>query len=165
VTLLAGLALAVVLGVILGAILARLRGRRRASTKPPHDVASLLRAYRHGHYEHVIEAAPDVTANMGAVAGASWRVRLELVWGHSYFELDRYREAIPHLRRGLDESSDAPEAEVRFRHCLGYALQKTGSEREARAIYDELLSDPDLDPQVRDGVQRNLSELDPAERE
>jgi Flp pilus assembly protein TadD len=125
-------------------------------------VASLLRAYRHGHYEHVTEAAPDVTANMGAVVGATWRARLELLWGHSYFELDRYREAIPHLRRGLDESTDAPEAEVRFRHCLGYALQKTGNEREARSIYEDLLRDADLDPQVRNGVRRNLSELDPA---
>jgi hypothetical protein len=160
VTLLVGIALAVLLGVLLGAILARLRSRRRPSTRPPHDVASLLRSYRHGDFEHVIEAAPDVTANMGAVAGASWRARLELVWGHSYFELDRYREAIPHLRRGLDESSDAPEAEVRFRHCLGFALQKTGGEREARAIYKDLVNDPDLDPEVRTGVERNLAELD-----
>ena len=156
-TLLVGITLAVLLGVLLGAILARLRSRRRPSTRAPHDVASLLRSYRHGDYEHVIEAAPDVTANMGEVAGASWRARIELVWGHSYFELDRYREAIPHLRRGLDESVDVPEAEVRFRHCLGFALQQTGGEREARMIYEDLLNDPDLDPQVREGVQRNLA--------
>ena len=162
-TLLVGITLAVLLGVILGGILARLRSRRRPSTRAPHDVASLLRSYRHGDYEHVIDAAPHVTADMGVVAGASWRARVELVWGHSYFELDRYREAIPHLRRGLDESVDAPEAEVRFRHCLGYALQKTGSPSQARAIYKDLLSDPDLDPEVRDGVQRNLSELDGAD--
>jgi tetratricopeptide (TPR) repeat protein len=160
VTLLVGITLAVLLGVVLGAVLARLRSRRRRATRPPHDVAGVLRAYRHGAYEHVIEAAPDVTANMGAVVGASWRARLELVWGHSYFELDRYREAIPHLRRGLDESSDAPEAELRFRHCLGYALQKTGDDRKARAIYEDLLSDADLDPKVRAGVERNLAELD-----
>lgn len=159
-TLLVGIALAVLLGVILGALLARLRRRRRPSTRPPHDVASLLRSYRHGDYERVIEAAPDVIANIGAVAGASWRTRVELVWGHSYFELDRFQEAIPHLRRGLNQTSDSPEAEVRFRHCLGFALQQTGADRDARKIYKELLNDADLDPEVRTGVERNLAELD-----
>ena len=88
---------------------------------------------------------------------------LELVWGHSYFELDRFREAIPHLRRGLDESVDAPEAEVRFRHCLGYACGKPATSAKRRAIYEDLLSDDDLDPQVREGVRRNLGELDGAD--
>jgi tetratricopeptide (TPR) repeat protein len=162
VTLLVGIALAVLLGVILGMILARLRARRRPASKPPHDVAGLLRSYRHGQFDQVIEAAPEVVANLGAVAGASWRARIELVWGHSYFELDRFEESIPHFRRGLDDSPGPHEAEARFRHCLGFALQKTGDEREARAIYEELLADEDLDPEVREGVARNLAELDVA---
>ncbi len=41
-----------------------------------------------------------------------------------YFELDRYDDAVPHLRRGLDRDAGPHEAEVRFRHCLGYALQR-----------------------------------------
>jgi tetratricopeptide (TPR) repeat protein len=162
VTLLVGIALAVLLGVILGGILARLRARRRPALKAPHDVAGLLRSYRHGHFDQVIDAAPDVIANMGAVSGASWRARIELVWGHSYFELDRFEESIPHFRRGLDDSPGPHEAEARFRHCLGFALQTTGHQREARAIYEELLSDDDLDPQVREGVERNLADLDVA---
>jgi tetratricopeptide (TPR) repeat protein len=162
VSLLVGIALALVLGVILGMVLARLRHRRRPASAPPNDVASLLRAYRHGHYDRVVEAAPRVAADLGEVAGASWGSRLELVWGHSLFQLDRYEEAIPHLRRGLDESPAPQEAETRFRHCLGYALQRTGDRVGARAVYEDLLRDADLDPSVRDGVERNLAELDRA---
>jgi Flp pilus assembly protein TadD len=128
-------------------------------------MASLLRTYRHADYDAVIAAAPDVLANMGEVADASWRSRLELVWGHSLFELDRYTEAIPHLRRGLDGTPSPQEAEVRFRHCLAYALHQSGDDRRARALYVELLDDADLDPTVRDGVARNLAQLDGTESE
>lgn len=160
-----GIVLAVALGVILGIALARLRARRQPATAPPGDMASLLRAYRHAQYDAVIAAAPNVLANMGEVGDASWRSRLELVWGHSLFELDDYAEAIPHLRRGLDGSPSPQEAEVRFRHCLAYALHQTGADREARAMYQELLDDADLDPTVRDGVARNLEQLDATDPE
>jgi hypothetical protein len=159
VDLLPGIALAVVLGAVLGVLIARYRARHRPDTTPPHDVAGLLRTYRHGHYEEVVRAAPDVVGSIGAVTGATWRSRLELVWGHSLFELDRYEEAIVHLRRGLDESPGPETAEARFVHCLGYAQQMTGRTGEAMRTYERLLDDPDLDPAIRRGVERNLAEL------
>lgn len=154
-----GIALAIVLGVLLGALVARLRAGRRPVGTPPHDVASLLKTYRHGQFENVIEAAPDVLASMGVATGSRWRWRVELVWGHSLFELDRFDEAIGHLTRGLDEAPSPHEAEARFRHCLGYAQQRTDRTNDARRTYEALLDDPDLDPQVRTGVERNLAEL------
>jgi hypothetical protein len=154
-----GVAVAIVLGAALGLVIARRRVRRRTLDTPPHDVASLLKTYRHGHYDQVIAAAPEVVASMGAVVGAQWRWRLELVWGHSLFETDRYEEAIVHLERGLGDAPSPHEAEARFRHCLGYAQQKTGRTYDARRTYEALLDDPDLDPAVRRGVERNLSEL------
>jgi tetratricopeptide (TPR) repeat protein len=154
-----GLAAAVVLGALLGVVLARLRARRRPAGSPPHDVASLLRAYRRGQFQQVVEAAPGVVAGIGAVTGSSWRGRVELVWGHSLFELDRYDEALVHLENGLDDSPGL-EADARFRHCLGYAQQKTGRLDAARDTYERLLADLDLDPAIRDGVERNLAELD-----
>jgi tetratricopeptide (TPR) repeat protein len=150
---------AVLVGAAIGVVIARRRARHRSFGVPPKDVAGVLRAYRHGHYEQVVASAPDVVASMGAVTGAVWRSRLELVWGHSLFELDRYEEAVVHLQRGLDESPAPPEASARFAHCLGYALQVTGRADEARQTYERLLADPDLDPTVRTGVERNLAEL------
>jgi hypothetical protein len=163
VDLLLGITVAIVLGVILGVLIARWRGRWRArhqpGGRPPHDVAGLLTSYRHGRYEEVIDAAPAVVASMGAVTGTAWRSRVELVWGHSLFELDRFEESIEHFRRGLEESPAPQEAEVRFVHCLGFALQMTGQTSAAMQTYEGLLADPDLDPAVRAGVERNLSEL------
>jgi tetratricopeptide (TPR) repeat protein len=159
VNLFVGIVLAIVLGVLLGALLARLRARRRGAAGAPRDVAGLLRTYRHGHYDEVVEAAPEILASMGAVTGAAWRSRLELVWGHSLFQLDRFDDAIDHLERGLDESPSPPEAEARFRHCLGYAQQQAGRVREARRTYESLLSDPDLDPDVRTRVEKHIAEL------
>jgi hypothetical protein len=153
--------LAIALGALLGLFIARRRSRRRPVATPPHDVATLLRTYRHGDYEQVVKAAPGVMSSIGAVSGPSWRGRVELVWGHSLFELDRYDEAIPHLRNGLDESPTA-EAAARFRHCLGYAQQMTGRIHDARQTYEDILDDLDLDPKVRAGVERNLAELDDA---
>lgn len=124
-------------------------------------MAGLLSTYRHADYRAVVEAAPEVLVALDRDgADAAWRSRFELVWGHSLFELDRYAEAIPHLRRGLDGSPSPQEAEVRFRHCLAFALQQTGDTRGARAMYVELLDDADLDSTVRDGVARNLAQLD-----
>jgi hypothetical protein len=159
VNLFGGIGLAIVLGALLGLLLARLRARRRSATSAPHDVAGVLRTYRHGHYDEVVEAAPDVLASMGAVTGATWRSRLELVWGHSLFQLDRFDESIDHFQRGLGEAPAPHEAEARFRHCLGFAQQQTGRVRDARRTYEALLSDPDLDPAVRTGVEKNLAEL------
>jgi Flp pilus assembly protein TadD len=159
VNLFVGIALAIVLGVLLGVLLARLRARRRNATSAPKDVAGLLRTYRHGDYAAVVEAAPDVAAGMDSVADAAWRSRLELVWGHSLFQLDRFDESIMHLQRGLDEGSGPHEAEARFRHCLGFAQQQTGRMREARRTYGSLLDDPDLDPAVRTGVEKHLAQL------
>jgi Flp pilus assembly protein TadD len=159
VSLLAGIAVALVVGVVLGVLSARWRTRRTA-VSAPDDVASLLRVYRRGQYQSVVDSAPTVAATMGAATATTWRARVELVWGHSLFQLDRYREAIPHLRRGLDQSPRPQEGEARFRHCLGYALQQSGDQRGAREVYEELLRDADLDPQVREGVKRHLSELD-----
>jgi hypothetical protein len=155
-----GLVLAVVLGVLLGVVLARRRARRRPDDSPPHDVATLLRAYRRGQFDQVVEAAPGVMASVGAVPGSSWRGRVELVWGHSLFELDRYEEALVHLRRGLDASPEPVEADARFRHCLGYAQQMTGRVGEARVTYEGLLADLDLDPTIRVNVERNLAQLE-----
>jgi hypothetical protein len=160
VELVVGLVLAVVLGALLGVVLARRRARRRPVDAPPHDVASLLRAYRRGRFPQVVEAAPGVAASIGAVTGSSWRGRVELVWGHSLFELDRYEEALVHLQHGLDQTQGPIEADARFRHCVGYAQQMTGRVDEARATYEALLADLDLDPSIRDGVERNLAELD-----
>jgi hypothetical protein len=159
VDLLLGIAVAVLLGVVLGVVVARRRAQRRPVGAPPHDVASLLKTYRHGNYQEVVDAAPNVVTGMGVVSGGRWRWRLELVWGHSLFELDRYDEAIGHLARGLDESPSPHEAEARFRHCLGFAQQATGRLDDARRTYERLLDDPDLDPAVRTGVERNLAEL------
>ena len=155
-----GLVSAVVLGVLLGVVLARLRARRRPTGTPPHDVASLLRSYRRGQFQQVVDAAPGVMASIGAVTGSSWRGRIELVWGHSLFELDRYEEALVHLRHGLDQSTGPIEADARFRHRVGYAQQMTGRVDEARGTYEALLADLDLDPTVRAGVERHLAELD-----
>jgi len=154
-----GVAVAIVLGAGLGVVIARRRARRRPIGTPPHDVAGLLKSYRHGKFDQVIAGAPDVVAGMGAAVGGQWRWRLELVWGHALFETDRYEEAIPHLARGLDDAPSPHEAEARFRHCLGYAHQATGRISDARRTYESLLADPDLDPAVRDGVERNLAEL------
>jgi len=154
-----GIALAVLLGVVLGVVLARLRARRRLAGGPPRDLEGVLRAYRHARYAEVVDAAPGVLSDMDAATRDRWRARLELVWGHALFELDRYDEAIPHLRRGLDGSEGPFEAEARFRHCLGYSLQCTGDVAGARAVYTELLDDDDLDPTVRAGVERNLEQL------
>jgi hypothetical protein len=154
-----GVVVAIVLGAALGVVIARRRARRRPIGTPPHDVAGLLKSYRHGRYDQVIAAAPDVVAGMGAAVGGQWRWRLELVWGHALFETDRYEEAIAHLARGLDDAPSPHEAEARFRHCLGYAQQATGRTSDARETYESLLADPDLDPAVRDGVERNLAEL------
>jgi tetratricopeptide (TPR) repeat protein len=159
VDLLLGIAAAIVLGVLLGVLIARYRARVRPGGSPPHDVAGLLRSYRHGHHDAVVRAAPEVVASLGATTGTAWRSRVELVWGHSLFELDRYDEAIVHLQRGLDESPAPQEAESRFLHCLGYAQQKTGRIDAATRTYERLLADPDLDPSVRSGVERNLAEL------
>jgi Flp pilus assembly protein TadD len=155
-----GIVLAVLLGVGIGILLARLRARRRLTGAPPQDLAGVLRAYRHARYDEVVDAAPSVLSDMDAATRATWRPRLELVWGHALFELDRYAEAIPHLKRGLDETEGPHEAESRFRHCLGFALHRTGDDAGARAVYTALLSDDDLDPTVRAGVERNLEELD-----
>ena len=157
--LLLGIAAAIVLGVLLGVLIARRRARHRPPGAAPHDVAGLLRAYRHGHYDEVVASAPDVAAGIGAITGTTWRSRVELVWGHSLFELDRYEEAVVHLRRGLDESTGPHEAEARFVHCLGFAQQVTGRTDEALRTYQSLLDDPDLDPEIRTGVERNLAEL------
>lgn len=155
-----GITAAVLLGVVLGIVIARRRAQRRPVNAPPHDVASLLKTYRHGDFQAVVDAAPTVVAGMGVVSGSQWRWRLELVWGHALFELDRYDEAITHLTRGLDEAPTPHEAEARFRHCLGYAQQATGRIADARMTYHRLLDDPDLDPAVRRGVERNLADIE-----
>jgi hypothetical protein len=160
VELVVGVVLAVLLGVGLGVVLARLRARKRAAGTPPQDVAGLLRAYRRGQFQQVVEAAPGVVAGLGPDAESSWRGRVELVWGHSLFELDRYEEALLHLQDGLDRSNGPVEADARFRHCVGYAQQMTGRTAEARATYERLLADLDLDPAIRAGVERNLADLD-----
>jgi Flp pilus assembly protein TadD len=160
VSLVVGIVLAVLLGVGLGVLLARLRARRKPAVAPPGDLAGVLQAYRRAHYDEVVDAAPAVLSDMDEASRTTWRPRLELVWGHSLFELDRYAEAIPHLRRGLEDGTGPHEAESRFQHCLGFALQQTGDDAGARAIYTGLLDDADLDPTVRAGVERNLAELD-----
>lgn len=152
-----GIVVAIVLGALLGVLIARLRTRRASSGSPPRDVAGLLRSYRQGHYGDVVDAAPGVARDLGD--GSAWRARVELVWGHSLFQLDRYEEAATHLGRGLDGTTGPLEAEARFVHCLGYAYQRTGRREEAMRTYEALLDDPDLDPSVRRGVERNLSEL------
>jgi Flp pilus assembly protein TadD len=154
-----GIVLAVLLGVGIGILLARLRARRQTAGAAPRDLQGVLQAYRQARYDEVIEAAPGVLSDMDATTRATWRPRLELVWGHALFELDRYAEAIPHLRRGLEDGEGPREAEARFRHCLGYALHQTGDDAGARAVYTALLDDDDLDPTVRAGVERNLAEL------
>jgi hypothetical protein len=160
VELVVGLALAVAFGVVLGVVLARRRARRRPADAPPHDVAGLLKSYRRGQFQQVVEAAPGVMASIGAVTGSSWRNRVELVWGHSLFELDRYEEALVHLQHGLHDSRGPVEADARFRHCIGYAQQMTGRVDDARATYEALLADLDLDPTIRAGVERNLADLE-----
>ncbi len=149
----------VVLGVLAGYLLVRLRrrGAARGRAGPvPTDLRSVLDAYRRADYAAVIAGGP---AAADETLTPVQRARLDLVWGHALFQVDRFTEAIPHLEAGLGAGL-VPEGEARFRHCLGFAYQASGRRRDARRTYDALLADEDLDPAVRDAVAAHVAQLD-----
>jgi Flp pilus assembly protein TadD len=146
-------------GVLAGYLLVRSRrsaAARRLAGRVPTDLRSVLDAYRRGDYPAVVAGGPAAARESLAPVQ---RARLDLVWGHALFQLDRFTEAVPHLEAGLGTGL-APEGEARFRHCLGYAYQATGRRRDARRVYDALLADEDLDPTVRDAVGAHVAELE-----
>lgn len=148
-----------VTGAVVGAFLVRSRraaANRRALGPTPADLRGVLEAYRRADYPAVIEGGP--AAASGPLTPLQ-RARLDLVWGHALFQLDRFAEAIPHLEAGLGAGL-ATEGEARFRHCLGYAYQVVGRRRDARRVYEALLADEDLDPAVRDAVATHARHLE-----
>lgn len=176
--------IAVMLGVAWVLIINRPKSRQRkprriigfgrsshSRDRKPHteisSVKAILDAYKASRYDDVISNAPAILAALGAETADSdsdtsgqWRHRVQLVLGHSLFEVGRYSEAIPQLVEGLNgAASDDLAGRARFEHCLGYAYLTTGQVAEARSIFTTLLEDEDLDPTVRDGVRRNLNQL------
>jgi len=164
---------AIVLGVAW--VLLTQRSRRRQTlplpdTEARNPLEHLLKAYRAGRYSEVNAEAPPVLAELAAdptdPLAMRWRARIQLVHGHSLFQVDRFAEAVPELEAGLAAADAARgngpplEGEARFRHCLGFAYQATGRTDQARAVYDDLLADEDLDPTVREGVAKHLAQLD-----
>jgi Flp pilus assembly protein TadD len=149
----------VALGVVAGYLLVRSRraaSARRSAGQVPTDLRSVLDAYRRRDYPAVVAGGP---AAADETLTPVQRARLDLVWGHALFQVDRFSEAIPHLEAGLDTGL-VPEGEARFRHCLGYAYQAAGRRRDARRVYDALLADEDLDPAVRDAVAVHVAALE-----
>lgn len=147
------------------------RGAKRSSRSrvqvrndgSPATVESVLRAYKTQRYEEVIRDAQALLADqMGTHSDSDqWKARIELVLGHSLFEVGRYSEAIGHLRAGLDSrDGETSTGRARFEHCLGFAHQKVGQLVDARSIYVKLLEDDDLDPEIRNGVAKNLMQID-----
>lgn len=175
------IALTIIVAVLAGAawvlVLSR-TGRRRSKPRPapekgahsgPPDTEAVLSAYRRKDYEAVVALAPAAiqALDAGTPEGATWRRRLELISGHSHFELDHFTDAVALLESGLgteggDDDETAPEqtARARFMHCLGFAHHRIGNTGRAREIYDELLADQDLDPAIRTLVEQNLDGLD-----
>lgn len=146
-------------GALVGALLVRSRravAARRALGPVPADLRGVLEAYRRADHRAVVAGGPAAAA--GPLSPLQ-RARLDLVWGHALFQLDRFDEAIPHLEAGLGAGFPT-EGETRFRHCLGYAYQAVGRRRDARRIYDALLADEDLDPAVRDAVAAHARRLE-----
>ena len=158
VELLAALLAGLVAGAVVGYLLVRARRAvpRRSAAPVPADLRSVFDAYRRADYPAVLAAAP---AAAGAELTPLQRARLDLVWGHALFQLDRFAEAIGHFEAGLGTGL-VPVGEARFRHCLGYAYQATGRRHDARRVYDDLLADEDLDPAVRDAVSAHLRRLE-----
>lgn len=165
--------LAVALGVAWVLLTQRSRSRRPLplpDSEARNPLEQVLKAYRAGRYQEVNAGAPAVLAELGTDAddplATRWRARIQLVYGHSLFQEDRFADAVPQLEAGLAAADaargDGPplEGESRFRHCLGYAYQATGRTEQARAVYEDLLADEDLDPTVRDGVAKHLTTLD-----
>jgi hypothetical protein len=165
---LVGLIVALVVGVVWVVLMRRAAARRRLISAPD-DVSDVLRAYRKGRWDDVVELAPTLLSRPSDGGDKTWRPALELAYGHSLVECDRPADAVAHLERGLllhsalrrtPAGSDVPEsADATFRHLLGWAYAATGRSAQARREYRRVLDVEGLDPTIRRRVEASLEAL------
>lgn len=172
-SILASVLIAVGAGTLWAMALRRSRSRRRVIDAPPTATAA-LRAYTKGRWDRVIAVAPQALAapddvDDDSASSSDWRPAVELAFGHSLVQRDRFAEAIPHLERGLllqaarrrrDGLGDAPTAsEAKLRHLLGFSHAATGDPIAAAREYRRVLATPQLDPSIASRVRSALDQL------
>jgi len=87
-----------------------------------------------GEYEQLISYAMPLVDEMGAKSAS----QIHLLIGRSYFELERYQEALPHLEFYAQGSKKMSAADF---YQLGYAQYKSGAFKEAAANLKQLASE------------------------